>query len=129
LRPLTVLEDMHRNAQERLRATEEKLRAELQETEARLAELQSKGKGSGFFAGDLGAELTGEERDEVEKFRAEAMRVRADLRKVERSYRSDVDALQGWLILINVWAAPMLIALAGLVLFWRRQRRAAGGRR
>ncbi len=129
LRPLTMLEDMHRNAQERLRATEEKLRAELQETEARLAELQSKGKGSGFFAGDLGAELTGEERDEVEKFRAEAMRVRADLRKVERSYRSDVDALQGWLILINVWAAPMLIAVAGLVLFWRRQRRGAGGRR
>jgi ABC-2 type transport system permease protein len=126
VRTLEKIESMRQDAQARMVQTEEKLRRDLAATETRLAALESRGKGSGFFTGNLGAELTPEERVEIEQFRAQATRVRGELRAVERGYRRDVDRLEGWLIALNVWFGPALIAAAGLALFWRRNRRAAG---
>jgi ABC-type uncharacterized transport system involved in gliding motility auxiliary subunit len=123
LRALGKIEDMRKAAQARLLESETKLRATLTETEDRLAAIEAKGRGSGFFSGDLGAELTPEERDEVEKFRAQAVRVRGQLRDVERDYRQEVDQLEAWVTALDVWLAPGLIALAGLLVYWRRARR------
>jgi hypothetical protein len=95
----------------------------LRETEARLAELQERGRGSGFFSGNLGAELTAEERTEIERFRARVVDVRGELRRVERDLRGDIERLETLVVFINVWLAPLLIAAAGVFLFWRRQRR------
>jgi hypothetical protein len=90
--------------------------------------MQERGRGSGFFAGDLGAELTPEENIEIERFRARALEVRAELRSVERELRGDIDRLQALMVFINVWLAPLLVAGAGLFLFWRRQRRGSARR-
>jgi hypothetical protein len=126
VRTLEKIESMRQDAQARMVQTEEMLRRDLAATETRLAALESRGQGSGFFTGNLGAELTPEERAEIEQFRAQATRVRGELRAVERGYRRDVDRLEGWLIALNVWFGPALIAAAGLALFWRHNRRAAG---
>lgn len=123
LRRMDMVEDMEADAQRRIQRRQEELQGELQETEARLAELQARGRGSGFFSGDLGAELTPEENTEIERFRARVVEVRGELRSAERDLRGDIERLQALVIFINIWLAPLLIAGAGLFLFWRRQRR------
>lgn len=125
LRRMTVVENIRNNAQARMVETQGALQAELAATEQRLQELEDRGQGSGFFQGDLGAELTGEERAQIEEFRAKAVQVRKQLRAVERGYRTDLDNLEGWLVLLNVWLAPILVAGAGVYWIMRRQRRTA----
>lgn len=127
LRRMELVDDMEADAQRRIERRQEELQAELQETEARLAQLQARGRGSGFFSGNLGAELTAEENAEIERFRAQVTAVRGELRGVERALRSDIERLQAGVVFLNVWLAPLLVAGAGLFLFWRRQRRAGRG--
>jgi ABC-type uncharacterized transport system involved in gliding motility auxiliary subunit len=125
LRRMTVVEEIRNNAQARMVETQGALQAELASTEQRLRELEERGQGSGFFEGKLGAELTSAERAQIEEFRAKALAVRKQLRAVERGYRTDLDRLEGWLILLNVWLAPILVAGAGVFWIMRRQRRTA----
>lgn len=122
-RPMELIDEMEREAQRRIRRRQEDLQAELEETQDRLAALQARGGGSGFFTGNLGAELTSEENAEIERFRQRVLEVRGELRTVGRDLRGDVERLQAGLVFLNVWLAPMLVAGAGLLLFWRRQRR------
>jgi ABC-type uncharacterized transport system involved in gliding motility auxiliary subunit len=122
-RRMELVEEMERNAQRRIESRQQELEADLQETQARLEELQARGRGSGFFSGDLGAELTPEERGEVDRFRAREHELRTELRGLVRDLRGDIDRLQALVVFINVWLAPLLIAGVGLFLFWRRQRR------
>ncbi len=123
LRRMELVEEMERDAQRRIERRQNELQAELADTEARLAELQARGRGSGFFTGNLGAEMTPEENAEIERFRARVLEVRAELRRTERELRGDVERLEAMVVFVNVWMAPLLIAAAGLFLFWRRQRR------
>lgn len=127
-RSMRLLDDMERDAQRRIERRQQELETELQETQARLQELQARGRGSGFFAGDLGAELTPEEQVEVDRFRERESQIRTELRGLVRDLRGDIERLQALVIFINVWLAPLLIAAAGLFLFWRRQRRGSAGR-
>lgn len=127
LRRMKLLDDMEREAQRRIERRQEELQSELRETESQLADLRARGRGSEFFTGNLGAELTPEENEAIERFRARVVEVRSELRRVERDLRGDIDRLQALVLFVNVWLAPLLIAAAGLFLFWRRQRRGRGG--
>lgn len=127
-RKMELLDKMERDAQRRIESRQRELEADLQETQTRLQQLQARGRGSGFFAGDLGAELTPEEQAEVDQFRARETQIRTDLRGLARDLRGDIERLQALVIFINVWLAPLLIAAAGLFLFWRRQRRGGAAR-
>lgn len=127
-REMELLDNMERDAQRRIESRQQQLEADLQETQTRLQQLQARGRGSGFFAGDLGAELTPEEQAEVDQFRAREGEIRTELRGLVRDLRGDINRLQAIVIFINVWLAPLLIAAAGLFLFWRRQRRGGAGR-
>jgi ABC-type uncharacterized transport system involved in gliding motility auxiliary subunit len=127
-RRMDVIDDMERDARRRIESRQRELEADLQETQARLQALQARGRGSGFFAGDLGAELTDEERAEVENFRRREGELRTELRGLVRDLRSDIDRLQALVVFVNVWLGPLLIAGAGLFLFWRRQRRGGAQR-
>jgi uncharacterized iron-regulated membrane protein len=49
------------------------------------------------------------------------------LRAVGRDLRRDIDMLQGWTVFLNVWLAPILVAAAGLYVFWRRRRQSQPG--
>ncbi len=123
LRRMEVVERIRNNAQARMVETQTALQQELAATEQSLRELEAKGEGSGFFSGDLGAELTAEERGKIEAFRATALNVRKQLRAVERGYRTDLDRIEGWLMLLNVWLMPLLVACGGAFWILRRQRR------
>jgi ABC-type uncharacterized transport system involved in gliding motility auxiliary subunit len=122
-RRMELLDNMERDAQRRIERRTDELQGELQETESRLAQLQSRGRGSGFFSGDLGAELTPEENTEIERFRNRVVQVRSELRNTERNLRGDVNQLEAFVVFVNIWLAPILVAAAGVFLFWRRQRR------
>lgn len=122
-RPMKRLEDMERDAQRRIEGEQQRLQGELQDAQRRLTELQQRGRGSGYFTGNLGAELTPEENQELERFRASVLDARTALRGVERNLRADIDRLKALIVFVNVWLAPILIAGFGLFLLWRRQRR------
>jgi ABC-2 type transport system permease protein len=128
-RRMELVERMEADAQRRIERRQEELQSELDETEHQLAELQARGRGSGFFSGDLGAELTPEERGAIDRFRERVVSVRGELRGVERDLRRDIDRLKTAVVFVNVWLAPLLIAGGGLFLFWRRQRRTKGAQR
>lgn len=128
-RRMELVDRMEADAQRRIERRQQELQTELDETEQQLAELQARGRGSGFFSGDLGAELTPEEGAAIDRFRERVVSVRGELRGVERDLRRDIDQLKAAVVFVNVWLAPLLIAAGGLFFFWRRQRRAKGGRR
>jgi ABC-type uncharacterized transport system involved in gliding motility auxiliary subunit len=123
LRRMDVVERIRSDAQRRALTTQETLQAELARTEEELRAISERGEGSGFFAGNLGAELTSEERTKIEELRAQSMEARAELRQVRRSERTDLERLEGWLVLLNVFLAPALVLGGGLFWLWRRQRR------
>jgi hypothetical protein len=125
---MELVETMERDAQRRIRETQERLQADLQQTEGELADLQARGRGSGFFSGELGAEMTPEESQAIERLRQRVVEVRTELRDNERNLRGDINRLEAGVVFINVWLAPLLVAGAGLFLFWRRQRRGSARR-
>ena len=127
LRPMDRIETMREAAEAQYFRQQSTLEARLATTQARLAELQSVASGEGFFAGDPEAELTPDERAELSALREDILTIRAGLRDIERDYRREIDALEATLKAINIWGGPLLVMLAGL-LVWRRQakrRRAA----
>lgn len=126
-RRMKMIDDLEREAQASISSREDELRADLQATEARLAQLQSQGRGSGAFTGDLGAEMTPEEAAVVRELEMRILEVRGELRRTERELRGDVDRLQALVVFINMWLMPLLVAGAGIFFFWRRQRRGRSG--
>ncbi|MFN4225437.1 MAG: Gldg family protein [Hyphomonas sp.] len=123
LRPMTRIDRMRSDAAEQYFRQQEQLRGRLETAQARLAELQSAGAGDGFFAGDLQAELSEAQRAELTLLREDILSLRARLRKTEAGYRRNIDRLEAWLKAINIWGGPVLVGLAGLIV-WRRQARA-----
>jgi Skp family chaperone for outer membrane proteins len=121
-----LLDDLRARASTRLASVQEKLRAQLNDSEAKLEALERSAQ-KGGFSGNLGAERTTSEQAEIKRFRESVARTRADLRASEREYRRGVDRVQGWVIFINVWLMPILIAGAGLFFSWRRTKAAGGG--
>jgi len=57
--------------------------------------------------------------------RDEVLTTRASLRRIERSFRADIERLEAFVIIINVWLLPLLVAAMGVMVFIVR-RRAAG---
>lgn len=122
-RPMELVTRMENEASRRIEQRRQELQTQLQETESHLAELQSQGHGSGFFTGNLGAELTPAEQREIDTFRNRVVAVRTELRSVQRDLRADINHLEAVIVFLDMWLGPLLVAGAGLFLFWRRQRR------
>lgn len=119
-RPFTRVQDLQRNAQLRLRAKERELQKEQEETQRKLTELQTPGRGQG--QGDK-VILSQAQQREVDKFKAQLIRIRKDLRAVQLGLRKDIEELRNWLWFFNIAAIPILVALAALVLGLARIRR------
>lgn len=119
-RPFTVVESLRRMAEDRFRSKERELQAELLETERRLAALQAE-------AGAGGAMPSGVEEAEVDRFQAQLLQLRRELREVRFQLDADIDALGARLKAINIIGVPLLVTVFALgFAFWRaRQRRRA----
>ncbi|MBY9065879.1 Gldg family protein [Hyphomonas sp. WL0036] len=120
LRPMVRIDEMREAAEDQYFRQQSELESRLSAAQARLNELQSAVTGDGFFAGDPEAELTAAERAELSRLREDILSLRANLRDIERDYRRDIDRLEATLKAINIWGGPLLVTLAGL-LVWRRQ--------
>lgn len=123
-RPFGLVDDLRREAEARLRATEQQLEAELRETEAQLTELQQARGDS-----DLSI-LTPEQEAAIDRFMEQRLDIRRELRQVRRELDRDIEALGGWVKIINIALMPLLVTLVALVVAWRRRRaQHEGGRR
>jgi ABC-type uncharacterized transport system involved in gliding motility auxiliary subunit len=119
-RPFTRVEQLRHSADDRLRSKALELQGELRQTEEKLTELQSKRNDQSSLA------LSPEQEDELKRFTAEKSRVRKELRETQRSLDVEINRLNTWLKVINIGIAPLLVAIAGImILYFRRRRRAS----
>ena len=109
-RPFTLVRKMEAQAEERFRGKAKELQDSLAETQARMNELQqNKDKGQRFI-------LSPEQQAELEKFRKKEAQVRADLKKVQKDLRREIDLLEGRVKWMNIFAVPLAVTLGGLLL-------------
>jgi ABC-type uncharacterized transport system involved in gliding motility auxiliary subunit len=119
-RPFERVDALKRQADDRLRAKALELQSELQQTESKLTELQSKRNDQSSIM------LSAEQEEELKRFTAEKTRVRKELRETQRGLDVDINRLGSRLKIINIALAPLVVAIAGvLILSMRRRRRAA----
>jgi gliding motility-associatede transport system auxiliary component len=119
-RPFERVDALKRQADDRLRAKALELQSELQQTESKLTELQSKRNDQSSIM------LSPEQEEELKRFTAEKTRVRKELRETQRGLDVDINRLGSRLKVINIALAPLVVAIAGvLILTMRRRRRAA----
>jgi ABC-type uncharacterized transport system involved in gliding motility auxiliary subunit len=116
-RPFDRVQALQRDADARFRATEQRLEAELDETERRLGELQAAREDSGSLF------MSEEQQDELERFRLEQVRIRQELRDVQRGLNSSIQDLGTALKLVNIVAIPLVLTVAALVSYFLRRRR------
>ncbi|HWG69852.1 MAG TPA: Gldg family protein [Steroidobacteraceae bacterium] len=119
-RPFERVEALRRRADDRLRSKALELQAQLQQTETKLTELQTKRNDQSSLM------LSPEQEAELKRFVAEKAHVRKELRETQRGLDVDINRLESWLKVINIAIAPLLVALAGVIVLWLRRRRRAG---
>jgi ABC-type uncharacterized transport system involved in gliding motility auxiliary subunit len=118
-RPFERVEALKRQADDRLRGKALGLQSELQQTERKLTELQTKRNDQTSLM------LSPEQEAELKRFTADKTRVRKELRETERGLDVNIDRLNSWLKIINIGIAPLLVAVAGIVILSLRRRRRA----
>ncbi len=123
-RPMETVDRMREAAQTRFFSEQARLEARLATSQQRLEELQSVGATGGFFDGDVSAELSEVERQELARLREDIVTTRSRLRQIERDFRGDIDRLEMQLRLFTILCGPLLIGVFGLVLYIRNRRRA-----
>jgi len=119
-RPFHLVEGLRREAEQNLRATEQRLEAELAETEERLNELQQ-------ARGDTDLSvLTAEQEAEIDRFIAQRIDIRRQLRQVRRDLDRDIEALGSRIKAVNIALMPFLVTLFALWMAYRRRQEQAG---
>lgn len=116
-RPFTRVMDLRRQAESEFRLTEQRLQQELRDTEAKLGELQAtRAEGSRMI-------LSPEQEAELDRFTQERLRVRKELRQVQRGLDQDIEDLGTRLKVINIGLIPMLIVIGSFLSFLIRRRK------
>ncbi|MCC6716218.1 MAG: Gldg family protein [Gammaproteobacteria bacterium] len=117
-RPFTVVEKIQKDAEAQFRSKERALQDRLQETEKKIAELQQQKDQS---AGTL---MSPQQKAEVEKFRAEMLNTRKQLRDVQHDLRKNIEGLGTRLRIVNIGLVPVLLGAFAIVFaLMRRARR------
>jgi ABC-type uncharacterized transport system involved in gliding motility auxiliary subunit len=121
-RPFARVEALRAQADDRFRDKEQELEKQLHATEDQLAALQSQ------RADRSGAILTPDQEQALNRFQAEKLRIRKELRDVQLGLDQNITRLGNWLKFLNIVVAPVLFAvltvLIGLLLRRRQLRRA-----
>jgi len=120
-RPFSVMQDMAKDASVKFEKKEQELREALKEAETKIAQLEG---GPGSTPGQSNSFiLTPEQRDEVEKYRDEKLRIRKDLREVRYNLNKDIDNLKNRVKLYNIAAVPVIVAIGAILMGMARNRR------
>ncbi|MFN3213414.1 MAG: GldG family protein [Henriciella sp.] len=121
-RAMETVDRMREEAQAQFFSEQARLESRLAVSQQRLEELQTVGATGGFFDGDINAELSEAERDELARLRDDIVTTRSRLRQIERDFRSDIDQLELQLRLFTILTGPLLMGALGLLLFFRQRR-------
>ncbi len=116
-RPFERVDALRHQADDRLRSKAQELQNDLQQTEAKLTELQSKRNDQASVM------LSPEQEAEVKRFTTQKAQMRKELRETQRGLDVDINRLSTWLKVINIGIAPLLVAVAGVVVLSMRRRR------
>lgn len=122
-RPFTVVRALQAEAQAKFQQEDDVLKQRLADTQTRLQALEQGGSANG--AEPKNAELTPEQKSEIEKFKRELVETRTALRNVQHNLRKEVDQLGTFLAFINIALVPLLVAGFALLLAILRRRRRA----
>ena len=117
---------MRKDAEARYLKREQELQDQIKQGETRINELQRERGASGVDANGV-LVLTPEQVTELEKLQQTSKDARKELREVQRSLRSEIERTGTGLMMLNVVAWPMLVALLATMwisLRYRRQRTA-----
>lgn len=115
-RPFDTVDALKRAAEDRFRSKERELQAQLSETEKKLSELQT-------TRSDQGSTLLSEEqRQALERFQDEKLRIRKELRQVQHQLNDDIQRLGTRLKFINIFGVPLLLTVLALVFALLRAR-------
>lgn len=122
-RPFTRVDELRRRADDQLRAKAKELDQELRDTEAKLSALEAGrgGEGSSLV-------LSPEQEAELTRFQQERVRIRKELRDVQRSLDVEIKSLGNWLRVLNIALVPALLAVGAILLAVARRRRVRAGR-
>ena len=117
-RPFTRVQELRRQADAQFRQTEQRLQAELTETENRLSELQDTRTDQGSLL------MSDEQQAEIQRFLDQQVRIRQDLRAVQRNLDRSIERLGTVLQIINIGLVPLLLTVVALsaVVVGRRRR-------
>ncbi|MCK6450368.1 MAG: Gldg family protein [Alphaproteobacteria bacterium] len=122
-RPFTVVRALEQDAEARLRGTERELRDKLTEVQKNLRDVETGDRTGGQPT------LTPQQQQSIEKFRAEMLDIRRQLRDVQHGLRRDVERLETVLRFVNIGLVPILVAVLALIVggvrLARRRRRVA----
>lgn len=112
-RPFTVIEDMQSRAEKDFAAQQQILQNNLAATEARLNDLQSQTPQGEML-------VTEAQMEEIDRFRADLLETRKQLRAVQRSLNVDIDRLKAVLTWLNILGIPSLLVVGASLFLWRR---------
>jgi len=115
LRPFTVVRTMEAQAEDKYREKLTGLEAQLTDVESKLTELQGKKtEGNKLLASPEVART-------IEDFQKQQATLRGERRSIRLALREGIDALENRLLLINLFATPLLVC--GFGLWFHRSRR------
>ncbi|HEY1899991.1 MAG TPA: Gldg family protein [Steroidobacteraceae bacterium] len=118
-RPFARVDALRAQADDRFRDKEQELEKELHATEDQLSALQSQRSDRGV------AILTPDQEQALNRFQAEKLRIRKELRDVRLGLDQNISRLGNWVKFINIVLAPVIFAVLTVLigLLWRRRRR------
>jgi hypothetical protein len=121
-RPFEVVQQIQRAADEHYAAKQKSLEDKLKQAQVKLRSLTS-----GENSGNAPA-LTAEQTKEIDKFRADMVATRQQLRQVQGALREDIRRLKVILEFFDIALVPIVVVAVAIVLSalrprWRRRRR------
>jgi ABC-type uncharacterized transport system involved in gliding motility auxiliary subunit len=109
-KPFTRVEKLRREADDQFRTQEQLLQNKLRGTEQKIAQLQSQRDDQSSTI------LSPEQSAEIQRFQAEKLQVRKELRKVRHELDKNIQSLGSWLKAINIGLMPAILTILALVL-------------
>lgn len=121
-RNFEVVDELRKEAEERFLNKEKELQEELKRTEEALNRLQSvKGDGADLT-------LSTAQQMEIQRFQEQKLRVRKELRGVQRELNREIESLGSWLKFLNIALVPLLVTIIAIILLFIRNKKQSGGR-
>ena len=116
-RPFVVVQDIQREADDRYAAEQRSLQEKLKQAQAKLHNLTA-GEGASNPAA-----LSADQTKEIDKFRAEMLDTRRQLREVQGALRRNIEQLKVILEFFDIALVPIIVVAAAIVMAALRRRR------